>query len=219
MSINIHIEAESASEALAEMKKLLAGDDFVEGKWQWKQVPIVRNGDGQTEQTDVGAIADEVLGTNITGAKPQRERGQPAAGRKRRTKEEIAEDEAAAAAEPEEKAAISTGEERVGPEDDAETVAQDEADEKAESDAATAAREPDKKLTLDDVRNALGVYVKKYGMAAVQTDGPKVISLVLKDDKKVKVSDIPDDQKVIQAVLDGVAEMTAKNPFSRDLVA
>jgi hypothetical protein len=211
VSINIHIEAESAAEARLMMAELLSG--VSRGRLiAQPDAPLVRNGDGQADQTDDTA-------TETAEAKPQRERGQPAAGRKRRTKEEIAEDEAAAAAEPEEKAAISTGEERVGPEDDAETVAQDEADEKAESDAATAAREPDKKLTLDDVRNALGVYVKKYGMAAVQTDGPKVISLVLKDDKKVKVSDIPDDQKVIQAVLDGVAEMTAKNPFSRDLVA
>lgn len=211
MSITIHIEAESAAEARLHMAELLSG--VSRGRFIGQaDATTVRNDDGQTEQTDDTA-------TETAEAKPQRERGQPAAGRKRRTKEEIAEDEAAAAAKPEEKAAISTGEERVGPEDDPETIAQDEADEKAESDAATATRGPDKKLTLDDVRNALGAYVKKYGMAAVQADGPKVISLVLKDEKKVKVSDIPDDQKVIQAVLDGVAEMTAKNPFSRDLVA
>lgn len=170
-------------------------------------------------------IVDESGAVDGAADKPQRERGQPAPGRKRRTKEEIAEDEAAdkadaeASAVHEEKPQISTGEERVGPEDDAETVAQDTADEKAESDAAKAAREPDKKLTLDDVRNALGGYVKKFGMAAVQEDGPKVISLVLKDDAKVKVSDIPDDQATIQRVIDGVNEMIAKNPFQRDKVA
>lgn len=112
-----------------------------------------------------------------------------------------------------EQAAISTGEERIGPEDSPEVVAQDEADEKAESDAA---RDPEKPLTLDDVRSALGEYVRLYGMENAQVDGPKVISMVC-GEGKVKVSDVADDK--IAAVVSGVVEMTSKNPFSREKVA
>ena len=188
---------------------------------------------------------------------PARERGQPSPGKSRRTKAEIAEDEAADAAEkkplryfhhPESSsvfdsyenhegegdglvieidrdtffklktqyandslASISTGDERVGPEDDAETVEQDAADEKAETEAA---RDPEKPLTLDDVRGALGAYVKKYGMESAQQDGPKVLKLVC-GDACAKISDIPDDQAKIKGVVDGINEMTAKNPFQR----
>jgi hypothetical protein len=110
-------------------------------------------------------------------------------------------------------AAISTGEERIGPEDSPEVVAQDEADEKAESDAA---RDPAKPVTLDDVRSALGEYVRLYGMAAAQEDGPKVITLVC-GEGKIKVSDIADDK--IAAVVSGVKEMSDKNPFKREKVA
>lgn len=109
--------------------------------------------------------------------------------------------------------AISTGEERIGPEDSPEVAAQDEADEKAESDAA---RDPEKPVTLDDVRSALGEYVRIYGMAAAQEDGPKVITLVC-GEGKVKVSDVPDDK--VAAVVSGVKEMSEKNPFKREKVA
>lgn len=67
---------------------------------------------------------------------------------------------------------VSTNpENRVGPEDDAETQAQDAADEAAEVEAA---REPEKPLTVDDVKAAVGLYVEKHGMSATQEDGPKV---------------------------------------------
>lgn len=168
---------------------------------------------------------------------PKRERGKPGEGRARRTKAEIAEDEAADAAdaaaleerkiaiatgstaatigghpaseEDAEKLGISTGEARVGPEDDAATQAQDAADEQAE---AAASAPDDKPATLDDIRNALGDYVKLFGMAAAQEDGPKVISLVC-GDGVTQISKIPDD-KVAKA-LAGVKEMIEKNPFKR----
>lgn len=207
----------------------------------------VHNDGGQNLTATQAAAASEVAViaaaeavaefTRAAESAPTRERGKPSQGRARRTKEEIAEDEAAAEADrvrgiyegvtdqnSADKemaivmggAAISTGEERVGPEDDAETVAQDEADEAAETEAA---REPEKPLTLDDVRGALGAYVKKYGMAAAQADGPKVIALALKNPAAVKVSDIPDDQASIGAVLAGINEMIAKNPFGHKAVA
>jgi hypothetical protein len=169
-------------------------------------------------------FTDAEIGANA----PTRERGQPSPGKSRRTKAEIAEDEAADKAEADllgavdsalvdagftkdEPAAISTGEERVGPEDDAETVAQDEADEKAETEAA---RDPEKPLTLDDVRGALGAYVKAYGMDAAQADGPKVLKLVC-GENCLKMSDIPDDQAKLKGVVDGINEMILKNPFER----
>lgn len=60
----------------------------------------------------------------------------------------------------EEVAAISTGEERVGPEDDPETDAQDAADEAAET-AANGGLAP-----IDELRRAVGDYQKKFGMPA-----------------------------------------------------
>lgn len=108
------------------------------------------------------------------------------------------------------KAAISTGNERVGPEDSAAVSEQDAADEAAET-AATKTG-----VTLDDIRDALKVYSTAYGLEAVMTDGPKVITLVC-GDGAVKVSDVPDDK--IAAVIAGVKEMVEKNPFSRQKVA
>jgi hypothetical protein len=111
----------------------------------------------------------------------RRERGKPAPGRARRTKEEIAEDEAADKRDAEQTSeptqqAISTGENRVGPEDDPETQAQDKADETAEADAK---REEAAPLTIMDGKAALGDYINKFSMAAAQEDGPKIFVSVL----------------------------------------
>lgn len=101
-----------------------------------------------------------------------RVRGQPAPGKTRRTKAEIAEDEAAGTTTQ----GISTGESRVGPEDDAETQAQDEADEKAEVEAE---REPDAPLTTEDLKEAMSAYVTKFGIPATQEDGAKMFVAAL----------------------------------------
>lgn len=103
---------------------------------------------------------------------PKRERGKPAPGRARRTKEEIAEDEAADAAEAAQTAQISANpENRVGPEDDAETQAQDAADEQAEVDANRDAEAP---LTIEDLKMAMSEYVTKFDMGAAQEDGVNI---------------------------------------------
>lgn len=113
-----------------------------------------------TEARETQAAADGPTGD---AEAPKRERGKPAPGRARRTKEEIAEDEAAdaadAAAASEQPQNIQTGGERINPEDEA-TASQDAADEAAE-DAANA--DPEKPLTLDDVKNAVGLYVTRFG--------------------------------------------------------
>lgn len=112
------------------------------------------------------------------------------------------------------KQGIQTGEERADPQDTTETEAQDTVDEHAET-------ETTEKLSHDSVRAALGSYVKKFGMPAAQEDGPKLLAKALGDkpDKSTwKISDIPDDQAKLKAVLDGINEMLTKNPFKREPV-
>lgn len=129
----------------------------------------------------------------------RRERGKPAPGRARRTKEEIAEDEAADKADAEASAArgsISTDpENRVGPEDEPEVQEQDKADEQAEVEAT---REPEKPLTVDDVKAAVGLYVKKFGLDAAQADGPALFVNLLgnppEGEKFWRMSILPTDQ-------------------------
>lgn len=108
----------------------------------------------------------------------QRERGKPAPGRARRTKEEIAEDEAAdkADASAPVQQSISTGEERVAPEDDAETQAQDAADEEAEENPAPETSIPD---LIMEAKNALGAYVQKHGADVALEDGAAIFKSVL----------------------------------------
>lgn len=118
----------------------------------------------------------------LPDAKPKRERGKPdpASGRSRRTKEEIAEDAAADAADAARAASggnISTNpEDRQPPADEeedgtvnqavdsAEVDAQDEADEAAEQARLNAAK-PAGTLTIDDLRRAMGEVGKKHGIA------------------------------------------------------
>lgn len=143
-----------------------------------------------------------------------RERGKPSPGRQRRTKEEIAADEAADAAdaaasatpkEAEPPLNISTGEERIDP--------QDEADEQAEADAHKADKAP--KLTHDDVRKAIGKYVEAYGIAACQQDGAALLT-TLSGPGKNKVTDIPDTQEALAAAVAAFEDMLAKNPHGRE---
>lgn len=143
---------------------------------------------------------------------PKRERGKPSPGKARRTKEEIAEDEAAdkadaAAAPAEPKPAISTGEERIDP------TNPDDAKQDAADEAAEVASAPE--LTHDDVRAALKKYVDAYGMPAAMEDGPKVFKLLF-GDSVVKVSDIPTDHDSLKRAVEGVHEMLAKNPYKRE---
>lgn len=118
--------------------------------------------DGPLTAEEVRNLEAATLSSHLAPAgteTPKRERGKPAPGRARRTKEEIAEDEAADkadAARSSEAFGIQSGGERVNPEE----AAQDAADEAAE-DAAN--RDAAKPLTLDDVKNAVGLYVTKFG--------------------------------------------------------
>lgn len=117
----------------------------------------------QPEPADTKHIVTTVDGKEVS----RRERGKPSPGKARRTKEEIAEDEAADAADAAKqtaaeeanltddvKPAISTGEERISPEDE-----QDAADEAAETEKTGLA-------PIDVLRRLVGDYQKKHGMPA-----------------------------------------------------
>lgn len=155
----------------------------------------------------------EAVAQDAAAEAPKRERGKPAPGRARRTKEEIAEDEAAGKAEAsatptEEAPLISTGEERIDP-ITAEDAAQDVADEAAEVEAT---KTPE--LTHDDVRAALQKYLAAYGTPAAMEDGPKVLTMLF-GAEVTKVSAVPGDQASLAKAVAGVEEMLVKNPFSR----
>lgn len=121
-------------------------------------------------------------------------------------------------------------ENRIDPaaEDDAETAAQDEADEIAEAAAKAPA---EKALTHDDLRQAMGNYVKAFGMPAAQEDGPKIFEKALgpvpdgtKDAKgetvtSWKVSAVPADQKALSAAIQFWTAAIDENPFQRTRVA
>lgn len=59
------------------------------------------------------------------------------------------------------------------PEDGPEVQEQDAADEQAEVEAA---REPEKAITVDDLRGVMGEYVQKFEMPATQEDGPLIFA-------------------------------------------
>lgn len=168
------------------------------------------NGVSETAEKPVSETAGERNATETV----TRERGKPAPGRARRTKEEIAEDEAASEADAsapvsEPVAAISTGEERIDPANP-EDEAQDAKDEAAEAETAKPAA-----LTHDDVRAALKGYLDAFGTPAAMEDGPKVLKMLFGDGAS-KVSDVPSDQASLAKAIGGIKEMLVKNPFGRE---
>ena len=139
------------------------------------------------------AKATETTTTPQTFGEPAtRVPGQPSPGRKRRTKEEMAEDEAyfaargiaTAPATPESLAAISTGEERISPED--------EADERAEADTTT--------LTIDDIREAVGRYTARFGIATAQRNVPLILGCA--------IVEVPDTQEAISEAIAKIDRVT-----------
>lgn len=179
---------------------------------------------GDAQATDGTSTSEQSgLSAGAVDTAPKRERGKPSAGSSRRTKVEIAEDDAADQADAERAAAgVETGAEvadrqiSTSPEDRHDPNNPDDVADAADEAAETAAvkEAAGNKLTHDDVRNALGAYVKAYGMPAAQEDGPKVITLMF-GEGKTKVSDIPDTQDDLSKAVAGIKEMTTKNPYSR----
>lgn len=172
---------------------------------------------GETAKA-VEADVSEVSEKATDEPAPPRERGKPAPGRARRTKAEIEEDEAADAAdqagearrladegakqfEEDRKAAISTGDERVSPEDAA-AAEQDAADE-----AADPANAPAAEATREDVRAAMLAYGNKMGMDRLTVDLLAILKDKFSDGKVTKLSEIPEDAAAFQSVIDA---LTAK---------
>lgn len=153
----------------------------------------------------------------IADGQPTRKRGEPSPGKARRTKAEIAEDEAAEASE---QANIRSGaEDRVDPEnppaeDDEATAQQDAADEQAEAESA--------ELTIDDVKAVVNDYVAAYGMPAVQEDGPAIFKEALGNppdgEKFWKFSILPTDQASLKKLASVWRRAVDENPLKREKV-
>lgn len=141
-----------------------------EAAYAWAEVksePIIATGATIPTDADLEQAALDNPNADVVPVVQKRERGKPSPGRARRTKEEIAEDEAADAADAAKqqaadeanltddvKPAISTGGERISPEDE-----QDAADEAAETEKTGLA-------SIDVLRRLVGDYQKKHGMPA-----------------------------------------------------
>jgi hypothetical protein len=257
--IRIEITAETAGEARQQMSDLLgapmlqpvAGHVLERIRAEGPGPAFIATSDADDDQPvlPLGEALAVAMKDEVALVAPKRERGQPSAGRKRRTKEEIAEDEAsdareaqiaarraddeqhsriieagrAAVAAEDAKAAISTGEERADPANPEPDVEDDPQDAIDEAEEVEAARDPVKPLTHDDVRALVRDYVAKYGMAAIQKDGPAIFAAALGTPPEGKagwmVPDIPDDQAVLAVAVKAWAEAVATNPFCREVVA
>lgn len=75
---------------------------------------------------------------------------------------------------------------------------------------------PARLVTADDVRRAMGDYVKKFGMAAAQEDGPALLKGLFGEGVG-KISAIPADG--LEQALIKITEMTVTNPHKRAVVA
>jgi hypothetical protein len=193
MTVKIEIYGENAKEALFELRDFSAG---LQGSAARIAVAEAQNyaaeqGQPPVDNDHVAEGAAAFTAAEVTAnATSGRVRGQPAPGKARRTKAEIAEDDAADAGS-ETTGAISTNpENRVGPEDDAETETQDAADEAAEVEEGRDAEEP---LTADDLRQAVGRYNAKFGMEATVANINGIIGS--------KQSDVPNTQEALAAAI------------------
>lgn len=173
-------------------------------------LPPLSEADMAKVKADIAAGPNEVIMTapsaTVLTEAPKRERGKPSGGRARRTKEEIAEDEAADAAEalngevmPPETQSISIGEERIDPAQ----AAQDAADERAQAEATKAAE--GKAYTRDDVRSAMVEYVNAHGSGEMAEDLLKVLAKLYPANDVTKLSEIPDNSDDFLAVINGLS--------------
>jgi len=229
MTIDIHINAKTAEEARAELRALL-GDGLL-AKLNETDTALRAPATATYTPAEIGGSVTLPAGTVITpenypGIVAQALANGPAEEPKKRTRRTKAEIEAerAAGAAPQ----ISTGEARVGPEDDAETQAQDAADEAAEVEAA---RDPEAPLTRHDVMKAAVKYQERYGMPAVQSDLPEIFGKVFgpvpegttnssgRVVTKWGVGSIPGDQAALAKALAAVETALAENTFKREVVA
>lgn len=189
MTVQINIHGDTAGDALRELRDLSLGLFPAASTAEQVQAstaltPIQRSVEDGTFTVRSATDEERAAVGVTTGA---RVRGQPAPGKARRTKAEIAEDEAAEAST----GNISTNpENRVGPEDDAETAAQDAADEAEEVEEN---RDVDEPLTVDDLRQAVGRYNAAFGMEATIANINGIIGC--------KQSDVPNTQEALTTAI------------------
>lgn len=195
MSISIVINTETAAEAREQMRELLgttvttfAYPAATEGSAHTAEEIIAWGLAGKTASEALISSTDTINETERSATiaevrkelgfdKPARIPGQPSPGAKRRTKAEIAEDDAAAVANV---ASIKTdvlaaADAAQTAYDSPEDAAQDAADEAAEAAAHKTG------LTHDDLRQAVGRYQKKFGMAAAVAGVPTLLGCALID--------------------------------------
>lgn len=159
--------------------------------------------------------------------------GEPEKGKRgRKPKTDKAASSAATDEAPAEQPQISTGEERIGPQDDPpEVQAQDAADEAAEADDGRIKDMPDAvTLTHDDLRRVMGQYVTKYGVPATNVDGPNIFKgalgevpqgLLNKQGEQAQywsLTLVPDTQEALRAAVDAWTAAFEGNPYKRDAV-
>lgn len=155
------------------------------------------------------AVEGEGVEATTAEGTPKRERGKPAPGKARRTKEEIAEDEAAdkadaeAAGEP--KSNISTGEERFDPA----TPEQDAADEADEA-ADEANQNTSGATTRDDVRNAMTKFMDDFGGGEMVNVLAPAFERLYPDGSVKNLKSMPEDPEKFAAILKILDEARAK---------
>ncbi|HTP77731.1 MAG TPA: hypothetical protein VMJ73_12210 [Rhizomicrobium sp.] len=201
--------------------------------------------DAAVSEVEIPSTAAEITGTglkatvNLPGLFPSptgpRKAGFPAPGRKRRSSEEVAQDDAyfasinsstieAVAAEqnqePEDGAGvageslfgdaeteaplISSGEERLDPEQSAEEAAQDAADEAAEFDNPLG----EANLTHDDLRAVIGDYAKIVGVAAASKNVKAILGC--------GIVEVPKTNEALGAAIEKVKAAIASQEKTED---
>lgn len=224
MPVKIEVSGEDARHAQREMYDILLGSrdlqiDLDDRRYSRQPTPGFYE---KMEQQEIAEAQERIAAVDASPSDPQpaepKKRGRPAKVKTQAERNvDLDADQALAEslAKVEEPQIRTDPENRIDPESP-ETVAQDTADEAAEVEAA---RDPVKPLTLDDVRQAVGEYVKKFGMPATQEDGVKIFVQALGNPPASepiwKMSILPDDQDVLGKAVAGWKAAIEGNPYGR----
>lgn len=215
MTIKLEITKETAAEVI-ETLRILSGGIITLSEGDVQHLATQGDTIPAKEVRDVSDAADEKDLEKPASAKPAKSRAKKAEAKVEPVVQE--------AEEVDETAAISTGDARVGPQDEPEDVQeQDAADEAAES--GTKPEEGPYPNTVEGLRAAMKDYADVYGMPATMEDGQSIFISVLgpvpagakKSDGSPlaawNASAVPDDRRAetIAAWIDAVAA----NPHGR----
>lgn len=215
MTVTITIQGENANEALQELAGLAKGmlpSALPVGGLSGPRCSTGPEVDGDPASKWPEAVTQCGLGATLgdtlpsapgeANTAPQRERGKPSAGRARRTKEEIAEDDAADAAD-----AAQTAETAAVPAEEAVQSNPVEEAQDAADEAADPVNAPASEATRDDVRAAMVEYSQKNGMPKLTADMSTLLGRLWPDGSVTKLSEIPEDAAAFASVIDGLKGM------------